>query len=305
MIEVNSAAATIGAPSTAVRKRGGRRAARRRRANCRDGKDADEFWLIFYSIDCHEGVWASAEARMRFHSGLGRPMRKLAFLAAAALAATPLNATVVIPGDGIGGPGATIDLFDSSTRGTLLAYSQTTGPALTFAAMFASAVYRNTSGTLDFYFQVARTGDGSASGNAIQSFTAADFGGYDVFAFRDGSDFDGAGGFLAAGNPGTFTSTASRSFDGEVLGVNFGSNNLAGTENTTTYIFRTDALNFTTGTFGVIDGSTLQGVTFAPFGDPFGSVPEPATWAMMLAGFGLCGAALRRKRKAKLAFGSI
>ena len=32
-----------------------------------------------------------------------------------------------------------------------------------------------------------------------------------------------------------------------------------------------------------------------------GGVPEPAVWAMMLAGFGLMGAALRRRRGALLA----
>lgn len=31
-------------------------------------------------------------------------------------------------------------------------------------------------------------------------------------------------------------------------------------------------------------------------GDPLAPVPEPATWAMMLAGFGLVGAAVRRRR---------
>ncbi|MFS0771636.1 PEPxxWA-CTERM sorting domain-containing protein [Sphingomonas sp. 1P08PE] len=35
--------------------------------------------------------------------------------------------------------------------------------------------------------------------------------------------------------------------------------------------------------------------TFARF-TPAGAVPEPATWALMLAGFGLTGAALRRRR---------
>ena len=222
-------------------------------------------------------------------------MKKYALLALAAVVAVPAQAAQVFPGDGIGGPGATIDFFDGSTRGTLLAYSETTGTALTFAATFRSAVYRNTDGTLDFYYQVARTGAGSSSSNAIQSFTAANFGSFDTFAFRDGSDFDGAGGFLAAGNPGTFTSTANRSFDGNVLGVNFGSNNLKDTENSTTYIFRTNALRFTSGTFGVIDGSSLQGPTFAP------TVPEPATWAMMLGGFGLVGMATRRSRRPRRA----
>lgn len=222
-------------------------------------------------------------------------MKKYALLVLAAVAAVPAQAAQVFPGDGIGGPGAAIDGFDASTRGTLLAYSETTGTALTFAATFRSAVYRNTDGTLDFYYQVARTGAGTSSSNAIQSFTAANFGSFDTFAFRDGSDFDGAGGFLAAGNPGTFTSTANRSFDGNVLGVNFGSNNLVGTENSTTYIFRTNALRFTSGTFGVIDGSSLQGPTFAP------TVPEPATWAMMLGGFGLVGMATRRSRRPRQA----
>jgi hypothetical protein len=218
-------------------------------------------------------------------------MKKYALLAFASLAAFPAQAAQVFPGNGIGGPGVTIDLFDASTRGTLLAYSETTGTALTFAATFRSAVYRNTDGRLDFYYQVARNGGGSSGSNAIQSFTAAEFDGFDAFAFRDGSDFDGAGGFSAAGNPGTFTSTANRSFDGKVVGVNFGSNNLVGTENSTTYIFRTNAFSFEAGTFGVIDGSTLQGVTFAP------TVPEPATWAMMLGGFALAGIATRRSRR--------
>lgn len=221
-------------------------------------------------------------------------MSKLALLTAAALAAVavPANAADVIPG----ATGVTIDLFDGSTRGTLLAFSQTTGSALTFAATFTSAVYRNTGGTLDFYYQVTRTGAGTTGSDPIQSFTAANFSGYDVFAFQDATDFDGAGGFLVDGNAGTFTSTANRGFSGSVLGVNFGSNNLAGTENSTTYIFRTNAIGFTAGTFGVIDGSALQGPTFAPIGAPFG-VPEPATWAMMLVGFGAIGASIRLQKR--------
>lgn len=34
--------------------------------------------------------------------------------------------------------------------------------------------------------------------------------------------------------------------------------------------------------------------------DSIGAVPEPASWAMMLGGFGIMGAALRRRRKAEL-----
>jgi hypothetical protein len=37
-----------------------------------------------------------------------------------------------------------------------------------------------------------------------------------------------------------------------------------------------------------------------PTGQPVGSVPEPATWAMMLLGFGGIGVAMRRRRKEAL-----
>ena len=42
-------------------------------------------------------------------------------------------------------------------------------------------------------------------------------------------------------------------------------------------------------------GSTLT--TFAQVGSGVGAVPEPATWAMMIIGFGAAGTAMRRKRK--------
>ncbi len=41
--------------------------------------------------------------------------------------------------------------------------------------------------------------------------------------------------------------------------------------------------------------TSLPVITFA--GTVTGSIPEPATWAMMLCGFGGCGAALRSRRK--------
>ena len=49
---------------------------------------------------------------------------------------------------------------------------------------------------------------------------------------------------------------------------------------------------------------TLTGITnVGPgIGNP-GAVPEPATWAMMLAGFGLLGASMRRKQTAQVGFG--
>jgi hypothetical protein len=47
---------------------------------------------------------------------------------------------------------------------------------------------------------------------------------------------------------------------------------------------------------GLATGQTIAGWTLAQ--DAFNAVPEPASWAMMIAGFGLVGAGARRRRVA-------
>lgn len=53
---------------------------------------------------------------------------------------------------------------------------------------------------------------------------------------------------------------------------------------------------------GVANQIAFDDVTFgsATPGNPSSAVPEPATWAMMIAGFGMVGVAFRRKRHEKL-----
>jgi hypothetical protein len=53
-------------------------------------------------------------------------------------------------------------------------------------------------------------------------------------------------------------------------------------------------ISITVDTFG--DGIPQQGVVQIGFAGGGGVIPEPATWAMMIAGFGLVGGALRRRR---------
>lgn len=230
-------------------------------------------------------------------------MRKSLFLPAAALAlsvaavSSPAQATLLLANTTLQPTSA----MPAGTQGTFLASQSFTGQAFTFAATFNQAVYLNSLGTLDFYYQVVRNGAGSISNQEIRSFTVSDFGSYLVDAFASGPDPDGAGLFVVAKNPTLADGTASgstttfgRSPSGSVLTTEFGANGLTGTENSATYIFRTNATAYNlTGTFGVIDGSTLQGLTF----QPVGAVPEPATWAMMLVGFGAMGFSLRRRRK--------
>lgn len=222
-----------------------------------------------------------------------------ACIALGTVVAAPASA-VVIPA-GSTGLAPTPFAAIAGTQGDLIASQSFTGSALTFSAIFNQAVYRNTNGTLDFYYQVIRTGAGSdGRDEEVASFTVSSFNGFAVDGYAAGPDPDGDGQFVAANNPnlanGTpsaSTTTFGRSNSGEVLRINFGLNGLSGTENSATYVFRTDAFAFTSGTFGVIDGSTLTGPTFAP------TVPEPATWAMMIGGFGLLGAAARRSSRAK------
>ena len=223
------------------------------------------------------------------------PTFAIAALSAATLSVSA-QATVLLPGTTLQPTSA----MPAGTQGTLLASQPFSGQAYTFAATFNQAVYRNTGGTLDFYYQVVRTGAGSDSDEEIRSFTVSNFGSYFVDAYAMATDPDGGGIFLAANNPrlangdlSPSTTTFGRSPSGNVLTTEFGANGLTGTENSATYIFRTNAVSFnSTATFGIIDGSTLQGRTYQPTGP---AVPEPATWAMMLTGFGVVGAALRRR----------
>ena len=227
-------------------------------------------------------------------------MKKFLFGAAVAameLSAAPASAVVLT--NGSSGLAPTPFAGIAGTQGSLLAYQTITGSATTFSAEFRQAVYKNTNGTLDFYYQVLRTGAGTAGNEEIDAFTVSAFDSFLVDGYASGPDIDGAGPFaavnnpnLANGTPSGSTTTFGRSNSGQVVRVNFGLNGLSGTENSATYVFRTNATAFTSGTFGVIDGSTLAGSTFAP------TVPEPATWAMMLGGFGLLGGAVRRSRRA-------
>ena len=207
----------------------------------------------------------------------------------AAITAIPAHAATLVPGQTNG----TFDPFVQATQGMVLATTSVPGTAFTFAAIMRSAVYRNIAGTLDFYYQVALTGPGSLGQDSeIKAFTAANFQGFNVDAFFSASDVDGGGFFTVANNPGVFTTTAQRTADGETLRTTFNINGLVDTETSATYIFRTNATAFTRGTFGVIDGSTFSGLAFAPTS----AVPEPATWGLMLVGFGIVGSTLRRRR---------
>jgi len=213
----------------------------------------------------------------------------IAALLLAGIAGSPAYATLLPPATN----NVAFSAFDTTTQGTLLASTSNTQQGATFAGTTSLAVYKNTIGTLDFYFQFARTGAGTLASDAIETITGGSFANFMVQALFTGADPDGAGIFATSSNPGA-AATAQRNLNGSVVGIDFApSNPVAGNETSATYIFRTDATTFALGTFGVIDGSTVSGQGFQPTASP---VPEASTWAMMMLGFGSLGMAMRGRR---------
>ncbi len=66
------------------------------------------------------------------------------------------------------------------------------------------------------------------------------------------------------------------------------------TNSATLFTGPTSAPTFTLGSFPMTSGPDNYNLTISATG----AVPEPASWAMLIAGFGLTGAAMRRRRSA-------
>ena len=132
---------------------------------------------------------------------------------------------------------------------------------------------------------------------------AAQITGLQAIGFTWDGDFNG---LVAAGNKfdanGATTLNFAEPLSGiTVLGIHFGGGGPAGVGNGTAF-YRFDAGTTLSafnlayqGSSGVVVYSTGHGQPDLPPIEQ-GDVPEPASWAMMIAGFGMVGAAMRRRR---------
>jgi hypothetical protein len=184
-----------------------------------------------------------------------------------------------------------VDVVASAFGGTLLDSAITAINNSSYNGIARSAVYDTGTG-LDFYYQF--TND-ATSVNGVERFTGYSFlslGATVVNVFQTA----GAFGVFSTGTE--VADGADRSSLG-VVGFSFipnGHSKIEPGSTSLTQIIRTDARSFTSGNFGLLDGIGDNAQAFAPTS----AVPEPETYAMLLAGLGAL--VFVGRRRAKVAF---
>jgi hypothetical protein len=181
--------------------------------------------------------------------------------------AAPLSGTVftapgstVFPGLVPPGTASGTELASLSDPGSFTTTAGTTSFTLD------TAVFRNPSGTLDFYYQVAND---SNSATSLARLTATNF---STFATYTGYRTDGATTLGAPFSNGTVPPvSADRNASGTVVGFDFqppDSAKVAPGQTSEVLVISTDATNFGNGNVSVIDGGAATLPAFQPIPEP-------------------------------------
>lgn len=176
--------------------------------------------------------------------------------------ATILTYTLSGTGSGsIGGNAFTNTSFAFTLVGDTAAYSQLSASSFVIDPLnSASFVIGSTSGNFSIPTRLGTFNNG----NGVFFSRSSSIGGSDLFDFTTSSTID--------------------------ISTVFGSV-------TATSIFALNQFTNVSTTAGLLSLDTATNVVFSN-GPTGGTVPEPASWAMMIGGFGLVGAAMRRRRVA-------
>jgi hypothetical protein len=194
-------------------------------------------------------------------------------------------------------PTTNVDVINTFFGGTMLDSAITNIANISYTGFARTAVYDTGTG-LDFYYQFASS---PASVNGVERFSGYNFkalGDSVVNVYQSTAAF----GIFTAGN--VESDTADRTKLG-VIGFNFivdESAKLEPGQTSFVQVIRTNARTYTTGNFGLLDGigDNATGFGAASMAAPVAAVPEPETYALMLAGLGMM-ATIARRRKSKKA----
>ena len=182
-------------------------------------------------------------------------------------------------------PTTNIDIVASSFGGTLLASATTLINNSSYNGTARTAVYSTASG-LDFYYQFTNN---ASSINGVERFTGFDFSSLGANAVNVYQTSAAFGVFVSGTEAADY---ADRTGLG-VIGINFVPNGNSKVDPGTTSfteIVRTNATSYNAGNFGLLDGYGDNAAGFAT------AVPEPESYAMLLAGLGMIGTIIRRRK---------
>lgn len=189
------------------------------------------------------------------------------------------RANVITPGNS-GSP----DVFTGQSAGTLLATLSTPFSITGAQGTLASAVYQESGGTLDFYYQV-----NVATGTGFVNFNN-DFGlftGYttDIGYRTDGAMLAGAGFVNGTNIPDSVFRAAAR------VAFGFATDLIAAGQSSTVLEIQTGATGFTSAS-ALVSGESSESSALATFG-PVAATPEPVS--ILLVGGGLFAIVLLRR----------